>query len=70
MACDNAASARCKEKTGTDVDTVALQHICLDFMGGHLEGTASVLAQIGMEKALEAFAEAFPSANLSLATED
>jgi hypothetical protein len=61
-----AALKKAREASGTDVDTAALEFICLDFLGGNFEGTSSVLAQIGMDKALEAFAQAFPDAKLAL----
>lgn len=60
-----AAIAKAKETVGTTVDTVALEAICLDYLGGTTKGIKDQLQKAGLEKALEMFAEAYPNVNLN-----
>ena len=57
-----AALAKCKETSGTDIDTVALEFICLDYLGGNAKGQplSDTLKDAGLEKSVEAFNTAFP----------
>jgi hypothetical protein len=63
----DAALAKAKEQSQTDVNTVALEHICLDFLGGgkspKLDAT---MKKAGLEKVFEAFESAFPDTKISV----
>ena len=68
-----AALKKAKEVSTTTVDTAALEFICLDFLGGNAKATAPLheqLKQLGIEKAVEAFNEAFPDTQLALDASD
>lgn len=64
------ALVKCKHETGTDSDAVAIEHICLDFLGG-----SSKLAKIptikelmkgkSAEEVLGVFGEVFPDVEIS-----
>ena len=53
-----AAINKAKEATGTAVDTAALEFICLEYLG--TLGLGERLKTVGVEKATNALAEAFP----------
>ena len=61
------ALSKAKEATKTEYDTVALEMICLDYLGG--TGTSATVAgrlqKMGLEDALKAFEEAYPNVNLT-----
>lgn len=64
------ALAKAKHETGTSVDTVALEHICLDFLGGQSKLAKQPSLQEMMqgksaEEVLLAFGEVFPDVELS-----
>jgi hypothetical protein len=61
-----AALEKAKEVGNTTVATQALEYICLDFMGSSKASIMEQLKQVGIDKAIEAFGEAFPDASLSL----
>lgn len=65
-----AALDKAKHESGTDVDSVALEHICLDFLGGTSKlATPKTLAELmkgkSAEEVLEAFGTVFPDVELS-----
>lgn len=55
-----------KGKLGSEVDTVALEHICMDYLSGGNTDLKALLEKVGIDKAIEAFNEAFPDQQLSL----
>lgn len=64
---------KCKHETGTEVDTVALEHICLDFLGGESKlkagPTLSLKDQMmamSVEEVLETLGEAFPTLQMEV----
>lgn len=59
-----AAIAKAKADTGTTVDTVALEHICMDYSAGMT--MVERLKTMGIEKALEAVEKAFPTAEIAV----
>lgn len=64
------AIAKAKHETGTDVDTVALEHICLDFLGGQSKlAKVPTLEELmkgkSAEEVLLAFGEVFPDVEIS-----
>ncbi len=61
-----AALEKAKEQGNTTVATVALEYICLDFLGSSKASLAEQLKQVGLDKAIEAFQAAFPEAELTL----
>ena len=66
-----AAIAKARELSGTSVDTVALEYICLEFLGGKHQPAKAVdlgeqLAKAGLDDALAAFEAAFPTVGLTL----
>lgn len=63
-----AALTKAKEASGTTVDTVALEFICMDYLGSTPKGLPlkDQLQKSGIEAALEALGEAFPDANFSV----
>ena len=64
-----AALTKAKEQSGTTVDTVALEYVCIDFMGG--QTLKQKLQKMGIEAALKALEEAFPNAKIEVElTED
>jgi hypothetical protein len=67
-----AALAKAKQAAETKVDTVALEFICLEFLGSKTKSSKSLaetIEDVGLDEALEAFNEAFPHANLTLELE-
>lgn len=65
-----AALAKCKHESGTDVDSVALEHICLDYLGGDsvikkLPTLKELMTGKSPEEVLEAFGEVFPDVSLT-----
>ena len=58
-----AAITKAKEATGTQVDTAALEFICLDYLGGMT--LKDKVVKLGFEAALNLFQVAFPNANIS-----
>lgn len=61
---------KAKHELGTDVDTVALEHICLDFLGGQSKlANAPTLEEMmkgkSAEEVLQAFGEVFPDVELT-----
>ena len=62
-----AALEKAKELGNTNTATVALEYICLDFMGSSKASLVEQLKQVGLDAALVAFNAAFPDASLSLA---
>lgn len=70
-----AAIAKSKEVSGTAVDTVALENICLDYLGGAPKTAPApdmkaVMKAAGWEKVLEAFGELFPAISLDVSVPD
>lgn len=67
-----AAIDKAKKESGTNVDSVALEFICLDYMGStaKLPNLQEQMKSAGMEAALEALAAAFPEANFSVELPD
>ena len=63
-----AAINKAKEATGTQVDTAALEFICLDYMGGM--SLKDKIAKLGMDAAANLMQEAFPTANVSISIGD
>jgi hypothetical protein len=63
-----AAIAKAKSISGTEVDTVALEKICMDFLGTPAKplDLVATMKKMGYEKALEAVGEAFPDINISV----
>jgi hypothetical protein len=63
-----AALKKAKEVSGTDIGTVALEFICLDYLGGNAKSQplSDTLKDVGIEKAVEAFNAAFPDSQLSM----
>lgn len=61
-----AALAKAKEIAGTQVATMALEHICNDFLGSSKASLVEQLKQVGLDKALEALSEAFPETNFAI----
>lgn len=59
---------KAKKDSGTNVDTVALEFICLDFLGG--SSTAQKLKSMGLEAALEAIEKAFPNIGIEVTLPD
>jgi len=61
-----AALAKAKHESGTDVDTVALEHICLDFLGGTKVGQslAELMKGKTAEEVLGVFGEVFPDVEI------
>lgn len=69
------ALAKAKHETGTQVDTVALEHICLDFLGGQSKlAKVPTLEELmkgkSAEEVLMAFGEIFPEVELSATLPD
>lgn len=67
----NEALAKCKNEMGTDADSVALEHICLDYLAGDapmkkLPTLVELMKGKSMEEVLEAFSEIFPEANVTV----
>ncbi len=64
------ALAKCKHESGTDVDTQALENICLDFLGGTAKPKAKSfkeqMASKSLEEVLEVMSEVFPDINLEV----
>jgi hypothetical protein len=51
----------------TEVDTVALEFICLDFLGtAKAADLPTLLGSSGLEATLEAFEQAFPEVELTV----
>ncbi|MEY9560515.1 hypothetical protein [Sinorhizobium fredii] len=66
-----AALSKAKDQSGTTVDTVALEYICLEYLGG--QTLEKKLQSMGIEAALAAVEKAFPNAAIEVAlteTED
>lgn len=63
-----AALSKAKEDSGTDVDTVALEFICLDFLGSKKKAKplSDQLKDAGIDAALEALNAAFPNTDFSV----
>lgn len=64
------ALAKAKHETGTDVDTVALEHICLDFLGGQsklakMPTLEEMMKGKSAEEVLSAFGEVFPDVEIT-----
>lgn len=60
---------KCKHETGTEHDNVALEHICLNFLGGESKLAAApslkeLMQGKSAEEVLEAFGEIFPDVTL------
>lgn len=65
---------KAKHETGTEVDTVALEAICIDYLGGSSKLKAvpslkSLMEGKSVEEVLEAVAEAFPQVELTATME-
>lgn len=61
---------KCKHETNTEHDTVALEHICLDFLGGEsvlkkVPSLKELMEKSSLEEVLEIFGEVFPTVLLS-----
>lgn len=63
-----AAISKAKEDGNTTVDTVALEYICLEYLGG--ETIKNRLMKVGIEEATKIFEAAFPGVNLTLELPD
>jgi len=61
-----AALEKAKESANTKVATVALEYICIDFLGNSKASLVAQLQQVGLDKAIEAINAAFPDATLAL----
>jgi hypothetical protein len=61
-----AALDKAKEAGGTTVATVALEYICLDFLGSSHTSLVEQLKHVGLDKAIEAINSAFPDVELAL----
>lgn len=64
------ALEKCKHETGTEADSVAIEHICLDFLGGEsklakVPTLKELMSGKSPEEVLEAFGEVFPDVELS-----
>lgn len=59
-----AAIEKAKEQSGTQVDTAALEFVCLDYLGG--QSVAQKLKQMGLTAALSALEAAFPSTSITV----
>lgn len=67
----NDALEKARHVAKTEVDSVALEFICIDFLGGSAKAKsapslAKMLAKVSLEEALEAFSEAFPDVSLEV----
>ena len=65
------ALSKSKDVSGTSYDTVALEHICLDYLnngGGQptVHSVSTCLVSMGLEKSLEALDTAFPKVSFSV----
>lgn len=59
---------KAKHQSGTDVDTVALENMCIDFLGGKVKTGASLLELMkakDISEVLEALNEAFPLVSIA-----
>jgi hypothetical protein len=63
-----AAIDKAKGQSGTDVGTVALEFICIEFMGGNT--LAERMKKAGVENALKALEQAFPGMNFDVSMAD
>lgn len=63
-----AAIEKAKGDSGTTVDTVALEFICIDYLGG--QTLTQKLQGLGLEAALAALDKAFPNTNISVELSD
>lgn len=64
------ALAKCKHETGTEHDSVALEHIALDYLGGEskikaMPSLAELMKGKSAEEVLGVFGEVFPEVELS-----
>jgi hypothetical protein len=64
----DAAIAKAKEQSSTTVDTVALEYICIDFLGG--QTIDQKLKSMGMEAAFALLEKAFPNVDISVDVKD
>lgn len=60
---------KCKHETGTEVDSVALEHICIDFLGGEsklkaIPSLAEMMKGKSAEEVLTVFGEVFPDVEI------
>jgi hypothetical protein len=63
----NAALDKAKEMAGTSVDTVALDFICIDFLGGSKAlPLKDQMVKVGIEQTLEQLQAAFPTHNFQV----
>jgi hypothetical protein len=63
-----AAINKAKEESNTSVDTVALENICLEYLGGVT--LKNRLQKMGLDAALKAVADAFPDATLNIEVQE
>jgi hypothetical protein len=63
-----AAIEKAKVQSGTDTNTVALEFICLDFMGG--TSLVDTFKKLGPEKVFKAVDQAFPTLNVDVTMPD
>jgi hypothetical protein len=67
----DAALDKAKKASGTTVDTVALEFICLDYLaGGETKPLDKQLAGLDLEKAIAVFEKAFPQTSLEVTVEE
>ena len=64
------AIAKCQHETGTDSDAVAIEHICIDYLGGEsklakIPSLKELMSGKSAEEVLEIFGEVFPDVELS-----
>lgn len=62
------ALAKAKSESGTEYDTVALELLCMEYLGS--QTVTQRLAEMGVEKAAEMFEAAFPNATLAITIDE
>lgn len=65
-----AALAKAREIMGTSVDTVALEHICIEFTGGSHNTMEARMKMMGVDEVLAVFEKAFPDVELTVGVPD
>lgn len=58
------AIAKAKSLGSTDTAAVALEYICLDFIGASKQSLVAQLRQVGLQKALDSITEAYPEVQM------
>ena len=67
-----AALEKAKADIGTTYDTVALEHICIDYMGAPTKqiDPVALMQKLGLKPTVEAINAAFPDVNISIEVGD